>query len=165
MTFNDLLPWGHPSNINIRQGKNPFASLQNEVNKLFEGFGGDWNVPSLWSSDNKNISPAIDIIENDKSFKVEAELPGIKQENVEVDINDSYLNIKAEKKSSKNDDGDNYVRRERFYGTYQRTISLPETADASKAKASFKKGVLWVEIPKKAEAVAKSRKLEVREAA
>lgn len=110
-------------------------------------------------------TPVVDIVENEKSFKVEAELPGMKQDDVEVTINDNYLTIKGEKKASKEDKDENYLRRERYYGSYQRTIALPETANADKAKATFKKGVLWVEIPKKAEAVKPSKKLEIREAA
>ncbi len=160
MTIN--LPWHRAANININKGNNPFATLQNEVNKLFDNFFED--VPALWSN-NKNLAPAVDIIENDKGFKVEVELPGIKQEDVEVDINDDYLTIKGEKKNSKEDKGENYIRQERSYGSYKRVIALPETADSDKAVATFKKGVLWVEIPKKAAAVAKTKKLEVKEAA
>lgn len=160
MTVN--LPWHHSEKLNIRKGSSPFASLQHEINKLFDNFFED--VPALWTNSNKLI-PAVDVIENDKNFKVEVELAGMRQEDVEVEINDSYLTIKGEKKSSTEDKGDNYIRRERNYGSYQRVIALPETADSSKATATFKKGVLSVEVPKKAEAVAKSKKLEIKEAA
>ncbi len=167
MTFS-LSPWNRVSNINIKRQRSPFTSLQNEINNVFDDFFNDFqnNVPasSLWSGDNTLTLP-IDIIENDKNFKIEAELPGMKQGDVEVTINDGYLTIKGTKNESKENKDDNYVRRERYYGSCQRTIALPDTANADKAKATFKKGVLWIEIPKKEEALKPSRKLEIKEAA
>ena len=162
-----LIPWNDKSEINIfRNHNNPFKALQKEVNKLFEDFTDGFSLPSVFSEKElKKLNPAMDIIDNDKSFKVEAELPGMSQEDIQVEINDHCLTIKGEKKTSKEDKTDDYVRRERYYGTYQRTISLPETADADQAKATFKKGVLSVEMPKKAGAVAKTRKLEIKAAA
>lgn len=159
----NILPWERP--VSIRRNRTPFASLQNEINRLFEEFFDSESsfLPASWTGGAH--SPALDIIETDKSFKIEAELPGMDQDDVEVNINDNYLTIKGEKKAYKEDKDENYVRRERSYGSYQRTVALPETANADKAKATFKKGVLWVEIPKKAEAVKPSRKVEVKEAA
>ena len=165
----NILPWNHPSEISIRRNRNPFSSLQNEINRVFDdffnnGFSESSLLPSSWTDD-QLATPAVDIVENEKSFKVEAELPGMDQDDVEVTINDNYLTVKGEKKESKEDKDDNYVRRERYYGSYQRTISLPETANTDKAKATFKKGVLQVEIPKKEEAIKPSKKLEIKEAA
>lgn len=165
----NILPWNHPNEISIRRSRTPFSSLQNEINRVFDdffsnGFSESSLLPSSWTGD-QLATPAVDIVENEKSFKVEAELPGMDQDDVEVTINDNYLTVKGEKKESKEDKDDNYVRRERYYGSYQRTISLPETANTDKAKATFKKGVLQVEIPKKAEAVKPSKKLEIKEAA
>lgn len=166
----NILPWERPGNVSVRRGGNPFSSLQTEINRLFDDFFNNGGLqtssllPSSWAEE-QEIIPAVDIVENDKSFKVEAELPGMKQDDVEVTINNNYLTIKGEKKASKEDKDVNYVRRERYYGSYQRTIALPETADADKAKATFKKGVLWIDIPKKAEAVKPSRKVQIKEAA
>ncbi len=155
------LPWAHNENINIRKTDNTFSLLQNEINKLFNNFFEE--RPSFWT--NNEIAPAVDIIENDKSFIIEVELPGLDQKDISVDINDAYLTIKGEKKISKENESENYIRQERYYGNYQRVIALPETADANKANATFKKGVLLIDILKKAEAIAKSKKLEIKEAA
>ena len=167
MAFN-LTPRSRPSNINIRKERSGFPSLRNEINNVFDDFFSDFqsDLPSLslWSEDQALTLP-VDIVETDNGFKIEAELPGMKQEDVEVTVNDGYITIKGEKKSSKEDKGENYVRRERYYGTYQRTISLPENANEDKAKASFKKGVLWVEIPKKEGSVKKARKLDIKDTA
>lgn len=163
-----LNPWDHPRNVSIKKEGNSLSSLQNEVNRIFDNFSNSfqssWHLPSAWTGDQK-ISPLMDIVENDRSFKVEAELPGMDQDDVEVTVNDSYLTIKGEKRDSKEEKDDNYIRRERYYGSYLRTIALPETANTEKVKATFKKGVLWVEIPKKEEAVKPSRKIEIEQAA
>lgn len=164
-----LFPWYRPGNISIGRESNPFSSLQNEINRVFDdflnnGMQGTQLLPATWAANPLN-APAVDIVETDKSIKVEAELPGMDEDDVEVTINDNYLTIKGEKKASKEDKDENYVRRERYYGSCQRTIALPETANADKAKASFRKGVLWVEIPKKEEAVKPSKKLEIKHAA
>lgn len=160
----NLLPWRRQDNNNVNQISSPFFSLQNEINRLFNGFGNELMAPSILL-ENQGAFPAVAILENDQSFKVEVELPGIKESNVEVDINDNYLTVKGEKKRSSSDEGQNYICNECYYGEFQRTVALPDDADAGKAKASFKEGVLWVEIPKKAGAATKTRKLEIRKAA
>jgi HSP20 family protein len=162
----DILPWNHPSEINIRRNRAPLSSLQTEINRVFDDFFGSESsfLPASCKGD-KLAAPIVDIVENDKSFKVEAELPGIHQDDIEVTVNEHYLTIKGEKKESKEDTDENYVRRERHYGSYQRTISLPETANTDKAKATFKKGVLWVEVPKKEEAIKPTKKLDSKAAA
>jgi HSP20 family protein len=156
MTIN--LPWQHRPDKASKSG-NIFSSLQGEINRLFDDFFED--SPALIAS--KSILPAIDITENDKCFKVEAELPGLEEKDVEVDINDNYLTIKGEKKTSSEDKGENFIRQERYYGNYQRVIALPTSVNSNEAKATFKKGVLSIEIPKKPESVIKSRKLEIQE--
>jgi HSP20 family protein len=165
MTFN-ILPWHRPSSIDVHHEKNPFGSLQQEINRLFDDFFGEPSAVMPSSARSRSLfSPATDIVESENGYKVRAELPGMDDDDIEVTVNDNYLTIKGEKKESKDDKGDHYVRRERYYGSYQRTIALPETADADKVHAEFRKGVLTVEIPKKAEAVKPSRKVEVKNAA
>lgn len=166
MAFN-LFPWSSRSEdikISNKDG-NIFSAWNKEISSFFDNIANDFKSLSTWSED-KDLTPAVDIIDNERVFRVEAELPGIKAENVEVDIGDNLLTIKGEKKASKEDKGENYVHRERYYGKYLRTISLPENVDTSRAKATFKKGVLWVEVPKtETRAAPKFRKLEIKEAA
>lgn len=157
----NILPWERP--VNIRRERHSLSSLQNEINQVFDEFFSGLNAS--WTSDKKMLTPVIDIIENDKNFKLEAELPGMDQDDIEVSVNDNFLTIKGEKNAYKEDKDENYVRRERSYGSYLRTITLPDTADGDKAKATFKKGVLWVEIPKKAAAIKPAKKLEIKSAA
>jgi HSP20 family protein len=154
---------------NIRSSRNyNAASLQNEINRLFNSVFSDVQMPSPLYAVNQNALPsslpAIDIIESENSFKVEAELPGIDQDDIEVTINDHCLIIRGEKKLSDEKQGENFISQERYYGEYQRAVVLPEYADTDKANASFKHGVLWVEIPKKPGAETKSRRLEIKNA-
>lgn len=167
MTFN-LIPWNRPHNNNVRRERTPYPSLQNEINRVFDDFFGNDQTSSLLTSawhDGQLLSPVVDILETENSLKVEAELPGIEEGDIEVTVNENYLILKGEKKESKEEKEENYVRRERYYGAYERTIALPETADTEGVKATFNNGILSIEIPKKEEAVKKSRKVEISSAA
>jgi HSP20 family protein len=100
-------------------------------------------------------------VEDKDSFKIEAEMPGLGEDDINVNIADGQLTIKAEKKTSRQDKDKNYIAREIGYGSYERTIALPDTVNIDQAKASFKKGMLWIIIPKKAEAMQRSREIKV----
>ncbi len=146
---------------NVNYTDDGVAPLQREMNRLFSNFFGDFGLPSI-ESERFSATPAIDIVENDKAYRVNVELPAINSEDVDISINENYLTIKGEKKEEKEEhNGNTVVRSERYYGSYQRTISLPQNVDTDKAKASFEKGVLTIEIPKKIEAQSKSRKLKI----
>src|SRR5262249_8807274 len=106
---------------------------------------------SLENLESLNITPSIDIVDSKDKLKIEAEMPGVGEEDVKVAIGDGMLTIKAEKTTSKQDKDKNYMMREIGYGCYERSIPLPDSVDTDKAQASFKKGMLWIEIPKKAE--------------
>lgn len=142
---------------------NPFMSLQAELYKAMR------DLNSLFESSNKNlssfanltISPAVDIVEDKDNFKVEVEMPGIGEEDIKINIADGLLTIKGEKTTSKKDEGKNYISREINYGSYERTIELPDSVDIDKAKASFKKGMIWVLIPKKAGTAKQSREIKI----
>jgi HSP20 family protein len=168
--IHDLIHWNNPSSIFVRKGDNmgfSLASLQEEMNQLFEHFYtgsplrfAEWDKKSV-------TAPAINLIEDGCSFKVEAELAGMDPKNVEVEITGGYLTLKGERKEEKEEkkEGGNYLRQEISYGSFLRTVALPETADGDNAKASFKNGILTVTVPKKAEAQQKPRKIEIKSAA
>lgn len=143
---------------------NPFLRLQQEVNHAMSDFYDLFeplNV-NLEKFENLKLSPALDIVEDKDCFKIEAEMPGMGEEDVTVTFNDNRMTIEGKKSTSKKDEKKNFVSREITYGRYERTVSLPLTADIDKATASFKKGMLWVTIPKKAlgKVNAKSIKIE-----
>ncbi len=178
MTLHDLTNWQKSFNIPVlkNNSNNSFLRLQDEMNQLFDhlyngmGFGSGANAGGLGGLGNLGnlasmSAPAINLIENEKNFRVEAELPGLAPENVEVSLTDDTLTIQGEKKESKNEKGDNYLRQETSFGSFSRQIALPQSANAEKAEATFKNGVLSITIKKKADAIQKPKKLTIKKAA
>lgn len=168
--ISELMHWNRPSSIFVRKGSeigSSLASLQEEMNRLFEHF---YTGTQLYLTDwDKKLaaSPAVNVVEDGSGFKVEAELAGMDPKNVEIEITGGYLTLKGERKEEKEEkkEGGSYLRQEISYGSFLRTVALPETADGDKAKASFKNGILTITVPKKAEAQQKPRKIEIRTAA
>ncbi|WP_170407291.1 Hsp20/alpha crystallin family protein [Ruegeria arenilitoris] len=105
------------------------------------------------------ISPAIDIHETDTAIALTAELPGLKEDDVEVEIKDRRLTLRGQKKITHDDAGDLRVS-ERSYGSFARTMTLPDTVDCEKITAEFDKGVLHINMPK-TEPQDPRRKIEV----
>ena len=95
--------------------------------------------------------PVVDMFENDDSFVIKAELPGMGKDDIVVDVKDRVLTLKGERNYDNEVKEENYYRRERSYGKFQRTFSLPADVDADKIKAEFKDGLLKIEVPKPAE--------------
>lgn len=149
----------------------PFETLRREVDRLFDDFGGDfWRRPFHALSDFEPFarkfaaSPAVDIAESDKAYEITAELPGMDEKNIEVNVVNGGLTIKGEKKDEKEEKAkDRYVS-ERRYGSFERYFRLPDGVDAAKIEASFKKGVLTVTLPKRPEAQQPATKIEVKAA-
>ena len=108
-------------------------------------------------------TPAMktDIREADGAYILEAELPGFSREDIHAEIKDGYLTIRAERKSESEDNNENYLRRERSYGSFCRTFDL-EGIDADAISASFKNGVLTLELPKLAPKAEEARKVEIQ---
>lgn len=122
------------------------ASLQDELDQLFESPLTGW-------------VPALDVQEDKDKFMIRAELPGLKREDIDVSLQDGALVISGERQSEKIEEGVEVHRQERFYGKFQRALTLPEPVVADKVKADYKDGVLTVTLPKTEEA--KPRKIDV----
>jgi HSP20 family protein len=101
-----------------------------------------------------------DIREADGAYILEAELPGFTREDIHAEIKNGYLTIRAERKSESEDNNENYLRRERSFGSFSRTFDL-EGIDADAISASFKNGVLTLELPKLAPKAEEAKKLEI----
>ncbi len=153
----------HRKSENEERSSGPLTSLHQEVSKAMNDFYDLFESRQfgLKGFENLKISPALDIVEDENAFKIEAEMPGMGEEDITVSISDNMLTIEGEKSTSKKDEDKNYLSREIGYGHYERSISLPQSADTENAKASFKKGMLWVEIPKKSSSKNKKRQLKV----
>ena len=122
-------------------------SLQNEMNRLFSTFfdapapGGNGGALRRWI-------PAMDLVETQDHFVVRADLPGLAEEDVHIDVEDDVLTVSGERKAEHEDKREGYVRVERSYGAFRRSLTLPEGIDPEGVSASFDKGVLEVHIPK-----------------
>ena len=146
-----------------RDNWEPFGSLRREMERVFEDFSRDfgWGPPATAGM---AAAPRIDVSETDTELKIEAELPGIDEKDVEVVLSDGRLTIKGEKKQEKEEKKKDYHLVERSYGSFARSIALPFEADPDQVKASFAKGVLTVTVPKPPEVKAKEKKIQISKA-
>ncbi|HEX2125082.1 MAG TPA: Hsp20/alpha crystallin family protein [Thermoleophilaceae bacterium] len=126
------------------------TSLQTEMNRLFNTFfdtpsgsGGGGNGGAL-----RRWLPAMDLVETDEHFVLRADLPGLSEEDVSIELEDSVLTVAGERKAEHEEKKEGFYRVERSFGQFRRSLTLPDGVDADGITASFDKGVLEVRIPK-----------------
>lgn len=117
--------------------------------------------PRLRMPEMEEVSPKVDIFEEGDNFVVKAEIPGMKKEDIEVNLTDDMVTISGEKKQEEKVEKKDYYRLERSYGSFTRSFRLPKEVQTDKAKATFKDGVLEVKVPKTEEAKKKEKKVPV----
>lgn len=122
-------------------------SLQQEMNRLFSSF---FDVPSSGAPGNgvRRWVPAMDLVETDDHFVLTADLPGLTQDDVTIEVEDRVLTVSGERRSEHQDRREGFVRLERATGRFSRSLTMPEGVDAGAITASFDKGVLEVLVPK-----------------
>ena len=148
--------------------RRPFMDLtrwDSEMDRMMEDFFGrsmrPW-WPAQWlRGDGEITAPVVDVYEEKDEVVVKAELPGLDKKDIEVNISDSELTLKGQKKKEEEIEKENYYRRERSYGAFLRSVELPTDVQADKVKASFKNGVLEVRVPKTEEAKTKTIKVQI----
>lgn len=146
MALRDLVPW-HRSEMT--RGSDPFLAFQREMDDLVSHFFGNGHL-APWSEG--SFSPSVDVSETDKEVCVTVELPGIDEKDIDLAIAENALTIKGEKKTEKEEKDEGRYHVERSYGSFQRRLMLPCEINTDKTKATFKKGVLKVTLPKTAKA-------------
>lgn len=142
----------------------PFFRLQHEMNRLFDDAFSGFGLSSRFTTDLQDIrSPRINVRETDTTLEVEAELPGVDEEDIDVQLSDNLLTIRGEKRaeSKEEKDGD-YRLIERSYGSFARSIEVPFAVEADGVEATFRNGVLHLSLPKPPEAATRTRKIEVK---
>jgi HSP20 family protein len=132
----------------------PMTAWRSDLDRLFNGFFDEW--PGL---DRTTAFPALNVWEDERNYFVEAELPGLRMENVEVSIVGPELTLKGQRKEEPAKDAI-YHRRERGTGSFVRSIRLPAPVDSNEVKATLQNGVLAISLPKAKEA--QPRKIEVK---
>jgi HSP20 family protein len=136
----------------------PFRTLRSEMDRLFDDFFSF--TPARREGAAAVWAPAVDIREDAGNYIVEAELPGMKKEEIAVELEHNVLSIKGERKFERKQESENYHFVERSYGTFYRSFSLPKNVDGERISAEYKDGVLHVAIPKKEEV--KPKKVEIK---
>ena len=161
MAVKTLFPFGKKNEPARRDDDNPFALLRRDMDAVFENFFRGFSMEHF-EGRLGTFTPKVDVLESDKEITVSAELPGMDEKEIEVSLTREALTIRGEKKVEKEDKGRDYYRMERSYGSFSRTVPLPEEIDQDKVAAEFKKGVLKVTLPKTAQAVKESKKITVK---
>ncbi len=140
----------------------PFLSLHREMNRLFDDvFRGSLAAPQgEQSGPGSMLTPHIDVSETDKEVRICAELPGVKEDDVDVTLDGDVLTIRGEKKFQRTDDKENYHFMERSYGSFQRSLRIPYQVNPDEVKADFENGVLTVRLPK-SQPQDRSRRIQV----
>ncbi len=138
-----------------------------EMEKWFENA---WARPyslfrsPLWHErlmEKEELLPSVDVYEEGNDLVVKTDLPGVRKEDIQIDIADNWMTISGEKKREEKVKNEYYCRFERAHGSFSREFELPSGMDTEKAKAHYENGVLEVRIPKSEEAVRKSRKISI----
>jgi HSP20 family protein len=133
------------------------SPLQEQVNRLFEtSFKANTDKSALTA-----WAPAVDIYETENELVIKADLPDVAEKDIDVRIENNMLTIRGERKFEESVKEDNYLRVERAYGSFSRSFSLPNTVNTEAIKASYKDGVLKIELPKRAESKPKQVKINV----
>jgi HSP20 family protein len=154
MGLKDLIPWNNGSReVGIHRGSdvNPFFALHREMNRMFDDVFRGFDLAPFGTTRALNGLgwPQIDIDETDKDVRITAELPGLDEKDVSLEIANGVLSISGEKKSESEDNARRFS--ERYYGRFERRIPL-EDVDGDKTSATFKNGILTITVPKSAEA-------------
>jgi HSP20 family protein len=140
--------------------RSPFrelARLEREMSELFDRFP-EWP----WGERARAWAPAVDMVDHKDEIILRADLPGLEEKDIDVTVEDGTLTIRGERKEEKEEKKTDYYYCERSYGAFSRTVMLPTSVEPDKVKATFKKGVLEVHLPKAKEAT--GRKIEVKAA-
>lgn len=163
---------GKPAEVTGDRDRHPLSTLRHEIDRLFDSFPlGMWRRPPVGLFDLEPFgrgelafgkSPAVDVAEKENAYEITAELPGMEERNVDVNLANGVLTIKGEKQEEKEEREKDYHLSERRFGSFQRAFTVPDDVDADKIEASFKNDVLTVILPKAAEAQRKAKRIDIK---
>lgn len=162
--FASLVPWRNNTKPQVPATRedffDPFVTFRREMDRMFDDFFGGGALRSFQGA--QGLTPAIDIDETDREVVVTAELPGVTEKDIEVNVAGDLLTIKGEKKAQhEQKNGDSYYMERRF-GSFARSIRLPFEVKDQDAGAKFSNGVLTVRLPKPADMQRAVRRIEVK---
>ena len=141
-------------------GEDPFSSFRRQFDRLFDDFFAPAEPRSFASLGVAH--PSIELHETDKAFEVTAELPGLDEKDVQLELRDNVLTISGEKRAERQEEEGGRHWSERTFGRFTRTIPLDGEVDPEKVQAAFKKGLLTITLPKNPRAQEKTRRIEIK---
>ncbi|MFN3592541.1 MAG: Hsp20/alpha crystallin family protein [Thermaurantiacus sp.] len=153
MDLRSLIPFGRGNLPAGQPVADPFAQMRREIDRMFEDVSRGFGLPPVATafSGNAFLSPRVDVSETDDGLDLKAELPGVPEENVHLELADNVLTLKAEHRTEREekDEKRTWHLVERAEGSFLRRLQLPFEADAEHVKADFRDGVLSVHVPRK----------------
>jgi HSP20 family protein len=155
MALRSMIPWGREHGL---------AGLQQSINQLFETIQSSWPVAASEPWSGVGLVPRVDVRESDEVIYVDAELPGLADKDVTVTLSaqGDAVSIRGEHQAEREHKGQHAWRTERFLGSFERSVPLPCSVDRDRVAATFKNGVLTIEMPKSAEARKATKRIPVR---
>lgn len=156
MDFKSLMPFGRRE-----LAEDPFTAMRREMDRMFEEMTKSFSLarPAFGMG---LLAPRVDMRETDTAVEIQAELPGVTEKDVEVQLAEGVLTIKGEKKQEREEKEKGYYLMERAYGSFLRQIPIPVEVEEDKVEAKFDKGVLTITLPKKPSAETKAKKIEIK---
>lgn len=159
--------------------QSPLMDLRRQMDRLFDEFtrgfpfgglqpgglmqpGAGAGIPDIFGAGMGAVPVNFEVSEGDKEIEITAEVPGMDENDINVEVSGGMLTVSGEKKSESEKSDKNVYMTERSYGSFRRRFRLPETVDDQKIDATFEKGVLKISMPKKAEAQSDTRKINVK---
>lgn len=146
-----------------RASSHPVGWLRNEIDRLFDDFSfarparSIFNFPVAFDA----LRPAADLVDEGNSYRLSIELPGLKQDDIDVEYRDGVLTVAGEKKEESESKENGCLLSERHYGSFRRQLTLPNDVDAEGINADFKDGVLTLTLKKSEDSAAKPRKITI----
>ena len=150
----------------------PWPAWRDEMNRMFDRFSSGFGLPAFHRFFDTQptrlaatiAAPAVDVTENDKAYKITAELAGMTEKDIDVALSGNRLTISGEKQRDEEHKDGNYHISERHYGSFHRSFAIPDGVDRDNVTAAFAKGVLTVTLPKTSKAKGAERKVDVKPA-
>lgn len=146
-----------------RQGWDPMSELEemsNRINRIFGRVGGNGEREALAAEG--QWMPTVDVSETDDSYRIRAEIPGVKKEDVQVTLEQNVLTVRGERRRQEEKKEERFHRVESFYGKFVRRFTMPDDADESKVDARFEDGVLTVTVGKSESRKRQAKQIEIR---
>jgi HSP20 family protein len=151
----------------VRRGQavSPWGGMRETMERWMDEFFQDWPLmrirPFEWRM--QEFTPSVDVIDEEKEIRVEAEVPGMTAQDIDVTLTGgNCVVISGEKKSGREEEKEGVRYSERSYGSFRRSIPLPEDVETEKAEATFRNGVLCITLPKSPKAIEQTKKIEIR---